>query len=63
MSLSDQEMIDILEEIAREGSNAAARIAAIRQLREMKNGVEPAESGFAKLYEVETASKRRRKAP
>jgi hypothetical protein len=33
-------MIEILEEIAREGSNAAARIAAIRQLQLMGEGRE-----------------------
>ena len=33
--LSEKDMVGILEEIAREGSNAAARIAAIKVLREM----------------------------
>lgn len=37
-SLQEQEMIDILEEIARNATNGAARIAAIKQLREMDDG-------------------------
>jgi hypothetical protein len=36
MTLTRDEMVDILEEIAREGSNAAARIAAIKQLEAMR---------------------------
>ena len=34
-SLDENEMVRILEEIARDSGNAAARIAAIKQLREM----------------------------
>lgn len=51
-TLSDQEMIDILEDIARNGRNAAARIAAIRVLREIGAGEKPVEQGFSQLYEV-----------
>jgi hypothetical protein len=36
--LTEAEMVEILKEIARDGSNAAARIAAIKQLREMGHG-------------------------
>lgn len=50
--LTEEEMVEILEDIARNGQNAAARIAAIKQLREMADGVEPAEEGFAALYAV-----------
>lgn len=51
--LSRQEMIDILDEIAR-GTNAAARIAAIKQLREMADE-EGRQSGgeFADLDELD----------
>ena len=35
MTLTRDEMVDILEEIAREGTNAAARIAAIKALQEI----------------------------
>ena len=34
-TLSEQEMVEILEHIARDSGNAAARIAAIRALREL----------------------------
>lgn len=58
-TLDDQEMIDILEEIAREGGNAAARIAAIKTLREIGLGEKPAADGFAALDEVAKVRKRR----
>ena len=35
MTLTHDEMVDSLEEIAREGTNAAARIAAIKTLMEI----------------------------
>src|SRR5215204_528458 len=38
MTLTHDEMIEILEEIARESTNAAARIAAIKVLREIDDG-------------------------
>ena len=50
-SLSEQDMVDILEDIARTGRNAAARIAAIKVLREMDSGA-PAASGFEALDEL-----------
>lgn len=46
--LSEDEMVDILEDIARNGGNAAARIAAIKALREMDAGKPPG-SGFDDL--------------
>jgi hypothetical protein len=52
-------MVDILEEIARDGSNAAARIAAIKQLREMGAGDESAAGGFDMLDEVRERRDRR----
>jgi hypothetical protein len=52
-TLSDQEMIDILEDIARNGANGAARIAAIKTLREIDAGEKPVKDGFAGLYEVD----------
>jgi hypothetical protein len=52
-------MVEILEDIARNGQNAAARIAAIRQLREMDDG--DSENGeFADLDEL--APRRRPRA-
>lgn len=39
-SLTDQQMVEILEGIARDGSNKAAQIAAIKQLRAMAGGDE-----------------------
>jgi hypothetical protein len=50
-TLDEQEMVDILEDIARNGGNAAARIAAIKALREMDAGA-PAASGFEALDEL-----------
>ena len=38
MTLTRDEAIEILEDIARNGQNAAARIAAIKQLLEMGEG-------------------------
>ena len=63
MALTEQEMIDILEDIAREGGNAAARIAAIRVLREIQSADGPsAAEGFARLdaYRDELAPRRGR---
>jgi hypothetical protein len=50
--LTEVEMVEILKAIAREGGNAAARIAAIKELRAMLRGEPPAEDSVAKLYEV-----------
>ena len=45
MTLTRAEAIEILEDIARNSQNAAARIAAIKQLlEEMRNGEETAGS-------------------
>lgn len=50
MALTEQEMVEILEGIAREGGNAAARIAAIRVLRDIQQPDGPsAAEGFAAL--------------
>jgi hypothetical protein len=50
--LTETEMVEILKAIARDGSNAAARIAAIKELRTIGRGEKPSEDGFAKLYEL-----------
>jgi hypothetical protein len=50
-TLTEQDMVDILEDIARNARNAAARIAAIKALREMDAGA-PAASGFEALDEL-----------
>jgi hypothetical protein len=57
-TLSEQDMVDILEEIAKDGGNAAARIAAIKTLRELDRG-EPSVSTFEGLYEVGKPAKTR----
>jgi hypothetical protein len=49
MTLGHEEMVEILEEIARESQNAAARIAAIKALREIGEGEASAPEGFAQL--------------
>ena len=51
--LTEVEMVEILKRIARDGGNAAARIAAIKELRLMRSGEKPSEEGFAKLYALE----------
>ena len=52
--LSDEEMIDILEDLARNSGSATARIQAIkvlREIRENESGQVPVGS-FARLYDV-----------
>lgn len=50
--LSLDEMAEILKAIARDGGNAAARIAAIKELRSMQAGVPAKADSIAKLYEI-----------
>jgi hypothetical protein len=50
-TLTDDEIIAVLEEIIREGGSAQARIAAIRALREMTTTAE-APAGFEALDEL-----------
>lgn len=50
--MTEQEMLDILEDIARNSSNAAARIAAIKELRAIGAGQKPVLEGFAALDEL-----------
>lgn len=52
MTLTHDEMVEILEEIARESNNAAARIAAIKALREIGDGTSSRAEGFAELDEL-----------
>lgn len=47
--LERTEAIELLEDIARTSGNAAARIAAIKQLEAMRDGEQPAAEGFAAL--------------
>ena len=49
MTLTEAEMIEILEDLARNSKNAAARIAAIKTLREIGEGKVAPEKGFAEL--------------
>ena len=44
VSLSREEAVEILEEIARDGTNHAARIAAIKMLLEMRKDEQTPES-------------------
>jgi hypothetical protein len=50
--LSRAEAIEILEDIARNTNNAAARIAAIKQLEAMTDGEQPTAEGFDALDNV-----------
>ena len=58
--LTEGEMVEILKEIAREGQNAAARIAAIKQLREMGVGHEVPAEGFEALDVGDEVAQRRK---
>lgn len=49
--LTREEAVKILEEIARTSGNAAARIAAIKQLEAMNDGQQATAEGFAALDE------------
>lgn len=49
LPLTEDEMVVILEEIARHGRNQAAQIAAIKTLREIRRGERPDVGGFAEL--------------
>ncbi len=60
--LSEAEMVEILKQIAREGQNAAARIAAIKQLREMGVGHEVPAEGFEALDAGDEAQRRRNRS-
>jgi hypothetical protein len=62
--LTEAEMVEILKSIAREGQNAAARIAAIKQLREMGvgHGAEQPEGFEALDAGDEVAARRRNRA-
>jgi hypothetical protein len=51
-TLSEQDMIEILEDIAQNGNNAAARIAAIKQLREIRGSGSVQPDEFERLYDV-----------
>jgi hypothetical protein len=51
--LTDDEMLEILKEIARTSSNAAARIAAVKELRAIGRDEKPVKDGFAGLYDVD----------
>lgn len=57
--MDQDEMLKILEEIARNGSNRSAQIQAIRTLREWQDGVAPAEEGFAKLYDIAPGARKK----
>lgn len=50
--LTEVEMIEILKEIARDSQNAAARIAAVKELRAIAQGKKPIREGVADLYAV-----------
>ena len=47
--LTEDEMIAILEDLARNSRSATARIQAIKALREIRRGERPVADGFAAL--------------
>jgi hypothetical protein len=60
--LTDLEMVEILKAIARDGGNAAARIAAIKELRAINLGEKPVEDTVRDLYEVSNPGRIRKAA-
>ena len=64
ITLDRDEAISILEEIARNGQNGAARIAALKELHVMRAEEQHPPVGFEGIYDVEvtdlTAERRRR---
>jgi hypothetical protein len=48
-TISDQDMVNILEGIIRNSGNDAARIAAMKHLRELDAGTPAADDGFGAL--------------
>lgn len=58
ITLTTDEAIQILEDIARTGNNAAARIAAIKQLEAMRSEAEITNDD-EELYPDELAARRR----
>jgi hypothetical protein len=61
ITLDRQEAIEILEDIARNAHNAAARIAAIKQLEEMRREESPSTGSLERLYRAKPAPAPRRK--
>jgi hypothetical protein len=52
MTLTQEEMVEILEDLARNGPGATARIQAIKVLREINDGQSTPAEGFAQLDEL-----------
>jgi hypothetical protein len=61
ITLDRQEAIEILEDIARNAQNAAARIAAIKQLEEMRREEAPSSGPFERLYRTKPGPTPRQK--
>jgi hypothetical protein len=47
--MTQDEMVEVLKAIIRDGKNGAARIAAIKELRAIQGQAKPAASGFEAL--------------
>jgi hypothetical protein len=60
--LSEVEMVEILKAIARDGGNAAARIAAIKELRAIKGGKRPELDEVQGLYDAANPGRIRARA-
>jgi hypothetical protein len=56
-TLTEDRMVEILENIAEHGTNQAAQIAAIKELRAINKGQVSVADGFAKLDAVATGHK------
>jgi len=51
-----------LKDLARTSTNGAARIAAIKTLREIRSGDLPAAEGFEGLYDVDNPGRLKKRA-
>ena len=60
--LTEVEMVEILKDLARNSSNGAARIAAIKTLREIQGGSVQVADGFQGLYDVANPGRVAKKA-
>ena len=60
--MDEEEMVAILEEIARGSSNQSARIQAMKMLREIRGGEKSGSEGFEGLYEVANPGRKAKKA-
>ena len=60
--MDEDEMVEILEDIARNARNQSARIQAMKMLREIRGGERSPSEGFEGLYEVQNPGRKAKQA-